>query len=177
MLGPGRAVRSAVVIPFPIGGRTRQKAWLLLGLASVVAAGACSTAVESPEGVVLRTDLTTVRGGFEPGQSPQAIQVFLANTGSRPIHVSLCDIGAPNPPTAPLVLEELGANSTWALVSPWVICLNPSAAVDQVVAPGTEVMVGRLVAAPRPGQFRFQLPYAASDGTTKAVVSNAYAVQ
>jgi hypothetical protein len=155
----------------------RPSALLLLGLASVFGAGACNTAVELTDGAVLRTDLTTVRGGFEPGQSPQAIQVFLANIGSRPIHVSLCDIGAPNPPTAPLVLEELGANSTWALVSPWVICFNPSAAVDQVVAPGAEVMVGRLAPAPRPGRFRFQLPYAASDGTTKAVVSNAYAVQ
>jgi len=109
------------------------------------------------------------------GPAPSATVAF-ANTGDRATTVRLCNLPAPNPPGAQLVLQEQAPDSSWQNVVPWTTCVDPSNGFDQSVGPGSEVQVGRLYPANHTGRFRYQMKYAVSDGSVGTATSAPFTV-
>ena len=136
---------------------------------------ACGGEVNDPsDDVSLRVNPTVVT--VIPPNAPPAVNVYFVNTGRNDVRVWLCNIGGPNPPTAPLVLEEQMPDSTWHLVAPWIICPDPADGFDQVIAGGRELQIARLFPGNHGGFYRFQLTYSTAAGGTATVVSKPYQV-
>jgi hypothetical protein len=161
-----------------IGGSMRLpagKCWPLLTLACTLAA--CDSDVVGPyEAAALRIEPAsfTIDAGVSPAPS---ITVHFENTGDRSTVVRMCNLPDPNPPGAPLILQEQESDGSWQPVDGVVICANPDDGSDRVVAPGDRVQVGRLYPAPHSGRFRYQLRYTVAQGPSGMVTSPAFTVE
>jgi hypothetical protein len=146
-----------------------------LTFAVIGMAGGCSENAAGPnQSVVLRTDPTTIHESSQAAIHP--VQVFLSNQGATAIHVALCAVGGPNPPTAMLTQQVQDTDGAWIVSAPYVLCADPSSASDQAIAPHAELLVGRLRPANQSGVYRYLLSYANADGTTAMAVSAPYTV-
>ena len=143
---------------------------LSLALAGILS---CSDASGPYDDVVLRID--PIDQVVTPTSPAPSVTIYLHNTGTRDVHVRLCNAPPPNQPGAALVLQQQQPDSSWAIVSPWVTCLDPTDGFDAVVKEGDELQIGRLFAANVTGRYRYQLTFLAS-GRTGSVLSAPYTV-
>ena len=150
--------------------------WSLLLIVLAYGASSCAGGVQPSDSAALRTDSTSITQPSLGNGPPHAIQVFLANTGDRAIHVRLCNLPAPNEPTAALTEQEQAPDSSWYIVLNYVTCTDPSDGFDQSVAPGTELRVARVLPGLTAGRFRYVMTYATSNGTIDAVTSAPFTV-
>lgn len=123
--------------------------------------------------VALRTDPVDVTLAT-PQQAPRAISIYLKNEGPAPITVRMCNNGGF--PGADLTLQVRDTSGTFLtfIASPWITCNNPADGYDLTIRPNQEKPIGRLLAAPKPGEFRYQLVYINSEGKTGVVSSNVF---
>lgn len=125
--------------------------------------------------VDLRTDSLEVTLPPQPPQRPPtAISIFLKNEGPAPITVRMCNNGGF--PGADLTLQIRDTSGVFFpyIARPWITCNDPADGFDLTIRADQEKPIARLLSAPEPGEFRYQLVYIDSNGKTGVVTSNVF---
>lgn len=152
----------------------RPRRWIMAGLLATLAACDEGTEPIQAGNAVLRVSPDSVLIDMSRAVTP--IVSTFSNEGEGTLHVLLCNLPAPNPPGAPLVLQEQIQNGSWVPVTPWVTCPDLQDSFDQALQPGAEVQVGRLFPANHSGRFRYQLTYSTAIGVNRTVTSSEFVV-
>lgn len=147
---------------------------LSFGTALACTLAACD---DDPGEVALRIDPTAFVVDTGGGAPAPSITITLDNSSAVAATVRLCNEPDPNPPTAPLVLQEQADDDSWHDVENWVICLDPGDGFDQVVDAGSEQLIGRLRPANHSGRFRYELDFTGSGGASQTVTSPPFTVE